>query len=135
MWIYIIIAVPLLFVVGTVYTALKEQKRLEKGELKRVLEKRALEKHSLLTKYEGKFTKKMFAAFAGILLGLGVLASGACYIASIIFVRFFYPGVFAEAKQYFFLANAGQVFYFISNCLMTVILRVSDEKYQMYIKI
>lgn len=88
-----------------------------------------------LTKYEGKFTKKMFAAFAGILLGLGVLASGACYIASIIFVRFFYPGVFAEAKQYFFLANAGQVFYFISNCLMTVILRVSDEKYQMYINI
>ncbi|MCL1603803.1 hypothetical protein M3084_08065 [Succinatimonas hippei] len=58
MWIYIIIAVPLLFVVGTVYTALKEQKRLEKGELKRVLEKRALEKHSLLTKNEGKSAVK-----------------------------------------------------------------------------
>ena len=58
MWIYIIIAVPLLIVVGTVYTALKEQKRLEKGELKRVLEKRALEKHSLLTKYEGKSAVK-----------------------------------------------------------------------------
>ena len=58
MWIYIIIAVPLLFVVGTVYTALKEQKRLEKGELKRVLEKRALEKHILLTKYEGKSAVK-----------------------------------------------------------------------------
>ena len=58
MWIYIIIAVPLLFVVGTVYTALKEQKRLEKGELKRVLEKRALEKHSLHTEYEGKSAVK-----------------------------------------------------------------------------
>ena len=54
MWIYIVIAVPLLFVIGTVYSAIKEQKKLEQGELKRVLEKRAEEKHHLLTKYGGK---------------------------------------------------------------------------------
>lgn len=88
-----------------------------------------------LTKYEGKFTKKMFAVFAVVLLGIGVVALGGCYIASEIFVKLFYPDVYADAHQYFLLANAGQIFYFISNCLMTVILRIASEKYQMYINI
>ncbi len=86
-----------------------------------------------LTKYDGKFTKKMFSVFVVALLGIGVVALGGCYIASEIFVKLFYPDVFAEAEQYFLVANAGQIFYFISNCLMTVILRVATEKHQMYI--
>lgn len=88
-----------------------------------------------LTKYEGKFTKKMFAVFVVALLGIGIVALGGCYIASEIFVKLFYPDVFGEAEQYFLVANAGQIFYFISNCLMTVILRVANEKHQMYINI
>ena len=86
-----------------------------------------------LTKYEGKLTRKMIAVFALVLLGLGLIAFLGCFIASEIFVKLFYPDVYADAKQYFFVASAGQVFYFISNCLMTVILRVASEKYQMYI--
>ena len=88
-----------------------------------------------LTKYEGKFTKKMIAIFAAVLLGLGIIALLGCFIASEIFVKLFYPDVYNDAEQYFLLASAGQVFYFISNCLMTVILRVASEKYQMYINI
>ncbi len=88
-----------------------------------------------LTKYDGKFTKKMFAVFAAVLLGIGIAALVCCYVASEIFVKLFYPGVYDEARQYFFLANAGQIFYFIANCLMTVILRVASEKFQMYINI
>lgn len=86
-----------------------------------------------LTKYEGKFTKKMLLAFVGALLGLGLIALLGCVIASEIFVKLFYPDVFDEAKKYFVLASAGQIFYFIANCLMTVILRVASEEYQMYI--
>lgn len=86
-----------------------------------------------LTKYEGKLTRKMIAVFALVLLGLGLIALLGCFIASEIFVKLFYPDVYADAEQYFFIASAGQVFYFISNCLMTVILRVASEKYQMYI--
>lgn len=86
-----------------------------------------------LTKYEGKLTRKMIAVFALVLLGLGIIALLGCFIASEIFVKLFYPDVYADAEQYFFIASAGQVFYFISNCLMTVILRVASEKYQMYI--
>ena len=88
-----------------------------------------------LTKYEGKVTKKMIAAFATALLGIGIIAMFACYIASLILIKILHPEVFNDAKPYFFLANAGQVFYFIANCLMTVILRVASEKYQMYINI
>ena len=88
-----------------------------------------------LTKYEGRFTKKMFAVFTAALLGVGIVALAGCYVASTIFVKLFYPGVYDEAKQYFFLANAGQIFYFIANCLMTVILRLASEKFQMYISI
>ncbi len=88
-----------------------------------------------LTKYEGKLTRKMIAVFALVLLGLGLIALLGCFIASEIFVKLFYPDVYADAEQYFFIASAGQVFYFISNCLMTVILRVASEKYQMYINI
>lgn len=86
-----------------------------------------------LTKYEGKLTRKMIAVFALVLLGLGIIALLGCFIASEIFVKLFYPDVYTDAEQYFFIASAGQVFYFISNCLMTVILRVASEKYQMYI--
>lgn len=88
-----------------------------------------------LTKYEGKFTKKMLAVFTLTLLGLGALALLGCFIASEIFVKIFYPDVFEQAQPYFLLANAGQIFYFISNCLMTIILRIASEKYQMYINI
>lgn len=88
-----------------------------------------------LTKYDGKFTKKIFVIFAAALLGIGVVAVLGCFVASKIFVRIFYPSVYDEANPYFLLANAGQVFYFIANCLMTVILRVSSEKFQMYINI
>lgn len=59
MWIaYLAIAIPILFVIGTVYNAIKEQKKLENGELKRVLKKRALEKRHLLERLEQKKKEK-----------------------------------------------------------------------------
>lgn len=89
-----------------------------------------------LTKYEGKFTKKMFAAFVGVLLGIGFAAMFACLIGSLIFIKLMYSkSIYDATKPYFFLANAGQIFYFLSNCLMTVILRIASEKHQMFINI
>jgi hypothetical protein len=45
-----------------------------------------------------------------------------------------YPAeVYNAAKEYFFLANAGQILYFISGSLMVVVLRFTDEKYQLII--
>lgn len=39
-WLVLVIAVPILFVIGTTYNAIKEQKKLEDGILKNVLKKR-----------------------------------------------------------------------------------------------
>lgn len=43
-WLILVIAVPILFVIGTTYNAIKEQKKLENGVLKTVLQKREEEK-------------------------------------------------------------------------------------------
>lgn len=39
-WLVLVIAIPILFVTGTTYNAIKEQKKLEDGILKNVLKKR-----------------------------------------------------------------------------------------------
>ncbi|MBO5566264.1 MAG: hypothetical protein J5934_03440 [Succinivibrio sp.] len=57
MWIFIAIALPFLFVVGLVYNAIKEQKKLEKGELKAVLENRRREEEEYLKRTGKKFER------------------------------------------------------------------------------
>lgn len=39
-WLVLVIAIPILFVIGTTYNAIKEHKKLEDGILKNVLKKR-----------------------------------------------------------------------------------------------
>ena len=46
-WLCLVIAAPLLFVIGTVISALKEQEKLEKGPLKKVLEERRRQNEAL----------------------------------------------------------------------------------------
>ena len=88
-----------------------------------------------LAKYEGKLSSKVFAGICGggILFGLAVNA--VCVAVSYVFVKLMYPDVFPMAEPYFGMANAGQVFYFVSNTLTVVLLRFTDEKYQLYINI
>ena len=90
---------------------------------------------SYLTNYKMKFTKKIFAGVCGMMLIVSLLASGACTFISYYFVKIMYANVFEAAKPYFLLANAGQIFYFISGSLMVVVLNFTKEKYQLYINI
>lgn len=90
---------------------------------------------SYLTNYKMKFTKKIFAGVCGAMLAVSILASGACTFISWYFVKIMYANVFEAAKPYFLLANAGQIFYFISGSLMVVVLNFTKEKYQLYINI
>lgn len=90
---------------------------------------------SYLTKYKVTFTKKIFAAISGVFLGAAVIGSFACSIISDVFVRVLYADVYASAAPYFLIANAGQVFYFISGSLMVVVLNFTKEKFQLYINV
>lgn len=47
-WIILVIAAPILFVIGTVMNALKEQKRFEQGPLQDILKKRHQERQEYL---------------------------------------------------------------------------------------
>lgn len=48
MWLWLVIAIPFLFLIGMIYNAIKEQHRLEQGPLKKILSERAREKQRLL---------------------------------------------------------------------------------------
>ncbi|MCR5689012.1 MAG: hypothetical protein K6G71_02070 [Clostridiales bacterium] len=88
-----------------------------------------------LAKWEGKFTKKLFAVFTVGMLAMGAVFTLACWGGSYVFVYLFYREELANVSRYFLIANAGQIFFFVSNTLMVVVLRFAAEKYQTYINI
>ena len=65
--------------------------------------------------------------------GLAVL--GVSVVTSYIFVKIMYPDVYELAKPLFLIANAGQIFYFISESLMVIVLRFTGEKLQIILNV
>lgn len=90
---------------------------------------------SYLTNYKINLTKKKFAAISAIMLMLSIIGSVLCSLVSQIFVKLMYSNVYEAARPYFMVANAGQIFYFLSGSLMVVVLNFTDEKYQLWINI
>lgn len=90
---------------------------------------------SYLTNYKIRLTKKRFAAVAAVMLALSIIGSALCTVISQVFVKLMYSNVYEAARPYFAVANAGQIFYFISGSLMVVVLNFTDEKYQLWINI
>ena len=90
---------------------------------------------SYFTNYSLKITKKVFAAIGGGLIVVSALLAVLCSSVSYIFVKLKYPEVLEEARQYFFLANLGQILYFLSGSLMVVVLSFTKEKLQLIINI
>ncbi|MBE5953127.1 MAG: hypothetical protein E7257_03085 [Lachnospiraceae bacterium] len=88
-----------------------------------------------LAKYKGGLPAKKFVGICGGATLFGLIINVACVAVSYVFVKLMYPDVFDMAKPYFWIANAGQVFYFISGTLTVILLRFTDEKYQLYINI
>lgn len=86
-----------------------------------------------LARYKGKLKSRIFIkiGLCGIFAGMGL--SVVCTGVSYVFVKLMYPNIFETAKEYLWIANAGQVFYFISGTLMVVLMRFADEKYQLYV--
>ena len=90
---------------------------------------------SYFTNYKIRITRKIFAGIgAGLVLVSAVLAL-MCSAVSYIFVKIIYPDVFDEARAYFFLANLGQIMFFLSGSLMVVVLSFTKEKLQLVINI
>lgn len=88
-----------------------------------------------LNRYEGGIKPKTFAKICGGSILLGALMNVACVGVSYIFVKIMYPDIYDMVVPYLWLANAGQIFYFISNTLTVILMRFTAEKYQLYINI
>ena len=90
---------------------------------------------SYLTNYRIELSKKKFCLAGAAFLGLTVIGAFACTVVSYVFVKIMYPDIFEEAAHYFFIANLGQILYFISGSLMVIIMSFSKEKMQFVINL
>jgi O-antigen/teichoic acid export membrane protein len=88
-----------------------------------------------LAKYEGKLAPKTFLKLCVGVILLGMVLNVLCVGVSIVFVLLLYPDLYNDVKPYLLVTNAGQIYYFLSNTLTVVLLRFTDEKYQLYINI
>ena len=90
---------------------------------------------SYFTNYKIELNKKKFCLLSLSLLFLTVAGAFMCTGISYLFVRIMYPDIFEEAVKYFFVANLGQILYFISGSLMVMIMSFSKEKMQLVINL
>lgn len=88
-----------------------------------------------LARYDGKLKDSTFVKLCGGSILLSLVLNVLCVGVSYIFVGIMYADIFEMVKPYFWLANLGQVFYFVSNTLTVILLRFTDEKYQLYINL
>ena len=84
-----------------------------------------------LARYQGKITKKMLLVYLLHCQRLQFILIAGTTLGSHIYVYLFYREDYNVVKNLFLLANAGQVFFFMSNTMMTVVLRFAPERYQL----
>ncbi len=90
---------------------------------------------SYLAGYKIRLDKRKFLLSSALLIAVTAGLTGVCTAVSYVFVKIMYPDVFARAKEYFLIANLGQLLYFLSGTLMVVALSFSEEKLQMIINL
>lgn len=84
-----------------------------------------------LSRYNARVTKRMFTRIFLALLAFAIVLIAGTTVGSHIFVYLFYRQDYDIVRPLFLMANAGQVFFFLSNTMMTVVLRFAPAKYQM----
>lgn len=86
-----------------------------------------------LAKYNGEFKRTDVHKFVGITLLLTALGAVGTWLASYMVIPILYPDTYETAKSYFLIADLAQIFYFMTNIVTTVLLRVAKTKCQMTI--
>lgn len=81
---------------------------------------------SYLTVKGSTLTKKVLLKFTLISLGFGTVFYGVCIVGTPLFIRLFYPELYADVIPYNFIVNLGLIIGFISSMYMAILL--SQEK-------
>ena len=90
---------------------------------------------SYFTNYKIKLNKTVFGLICAATALLSFIGAAVCTFVSMFFVKRMYPEVFSEASKLFFLANLGQILYFISGTLMVIVMSFTREKLQLVINV
>jgi len=88
-----------------------------------------------LTKHDITVTRGFFAKLCVVVLIGGVVLSGITVGLSYPFIAILYPNLYDVAQPFFVVGSVGQVFYFLSEMLLVVVLRVASERWQLYLNI
>lgn len=86
-----------------------------------------------LSKYKGELKVKGMNIVTVLSLCLVSLGALACTVGSYIIIPILYPEQYEQVKQYFLVANAAQVTFFVGSVITVVLLRFGKSRYQMYI--
>ena len=88
-----------------------------------------------LSRYKGRLTVRlMHGITAACLLAVPLLAL-CCTAASVILIAVLYPAEYAQVRGYFFIGNAAQVAYFLTNMVTVLLLRFSKARYQAVVNV
>ena len=88
-----------------------------------------------LARYKGGLSRRMMNAVTAAAAAAVPAVTAACVLASHILIRMLYPQNYELVREWFWLANAAQVAYFVSGVVSTLLLRYGRIRYQMYINL
>ncbi len=88
-----------------------------------------------LSQYKGGIDKKIFRRLCLYSVPLAILINIICTLVAVVFVKIIYPELYGAVSPYLWLANLGQVFFFVSGVLTVVLMRFASEKYQLIINV
>ena len=86
-----------------------------------------------LARWQRGMNRKLMHTVTLCALAAAAAGTAACTLASHVLIRLLYPESYETVRAFFWIANAAQVTYFVSNIVTTVLLRFFDLKYQVYV--
>ena len=79
-----------------------------------------------LSKYEGGINSKKFRLLCLCSVPVALLLSVLCTVISYVFVGIVYPQLYDAVTPYLWVANLGQVLFFVSGILIVILIRCSE---------
>lgn len=90
---------------------------------------------SYLTRDSKPLRRRYYILIISIVLTLTALFWGACYWATPIFLQIFYPNLYSEVLNLVAIATLGQVLGVTSSLVMTIVLTIAKESWQLRLQV
>lgn len=88
-----------------------------------------------ITKDQQKIKLTSYLKGLGLLIGMGIFFIAGCSVVTPIYIKLLYPNLYASVIRLNVIVNTGQIFFFLTNVLLVVILTMCDVKWQVQIQI